>query len=167
MDAINIPNLAQRPDKSLTVEFRQNLADLVTLTPVEGVVTVNHRSNFLEVKAQANTIVTLCCDRCLQNYNHRLAMQTEEIIWLKDAELDLDNLPLDEDLDLDDMVESLPKDGRFEVETWVYEQLCLALPPRQLCDEACKGIELAKKEAAADQRWAKLEALRQQLPDTN
>jgi uncharacterized protein len=165
MDAINIPNLAQRPDKSVTLEFRQNLADLVTLTPVEGAVTVMHRSNFLEVKAHADTIITLCCDRCLQNYNHRLAMATEEIIWLKDAELDLDNLPLDEDLDLDEMVESLPKDGRFEVETWVYEQLCLALPPRQLCDEACKGIELEKTEEVKDLRWAKLDALRGQLSE--
>jgi uncharacterized protein len=164
MDAINIPNLSQRPDQSITIEFQQNLSDLVTLTPVKGTAKVTHRGNFLDVKAVAETIVTLSCDRCLQQYNHRLRADTSEIIWLKDAEFDLDNLPLDEDLQLEEMVETLPQNGRFDIEVWIYEQLCLALPPRQLCDQDCPGIEIAPQ-VIVDQRWANLNTLRNQISD--
>jgi uncharacterized protein len=166
MQAIYIPNLNQKPDKTLKIEFQENLEDLNTLTPVEGTVQVVHRGNYLQAHVQAKAIVTLSCDRCLQQYNHRLNVDTEEMIWLTDAEIDLDNLPLDEDLLLEEMVESLPQDGHFQVGNWVYEQMCLALPQRQLCDASCPGIELVKSEAdSADRRWAGLEALRGKLPN--
>lgn len=167
MDAIYIPNLTHKPDKSVTIEFKQNIKDLVSLTPVQGEVSVTHHGNFLEVAATAKTIVTLTCDRCLQQYNHRLHCDAEEIIWLKDSELIMDDLPLNQDLELDEMVENLPEDGYFDVEGWVYEQLCLSLPQRKLCDGDCKGIDLPQPnpEDLVDRRWAALAALKNQLPD--
>jgi uncharacterized protein len=168
MNAISIPNLAQKPTRSETIEFKHIFEDLPTLMPVQGIVTVEHKHNFLNVTVSAKTIVTLPCDRCLQNYNQRLITDTQECIWLTDASLDLDQLPLalDEDLDLEEMVESLPQDGWFDVKTWVYEQLCLAIPPRRLCDESCEGIPVeVKQEDWVDRRWKGLEALRGKLPD--
>jgi uncharacterized protein len=167
MDAIYIPNLAHRTDQSVTLEFKQNIKGLESLTPVEGTVTVTHGGNFLAVQAQAHTIVTLTCDRCLQQYNHRLSCDADEIIWLKGSELILNQLPLNQDLELDDMVESLPEDSHFDVEGWVYEQLCLALPQRKLCDVTCQGIDLPAPAPAdlIDRRWAALMALKNQLPD--
>ncbi|NJN49828.1 MAG: DUF177 domain-containing protein [Alkalinema sp. RL_2_19] len=167
MDAIYIPNLTHRADRCITIEFKQNIKDLESLTPVQGSVSVAHHGNFLEVQAVANTIVTLICDRCLQQYNHRLSCDAEEIIWLKDSELMMDELPLNEDLELDEMVENLPEDGHFDVEGWVYEQLCLALPQRQLCAGDCPGIPLPEPnpDDLLDRRWAALSALKNQLPD--
>jgi uncharacterized protein len=167
MEAIHIPNLAHHPEQSVTLEFNQIIADLVSLTPVQGTATVAHKGNYLEVTAQANTIVTLCCDRCLQNYNHRLACDASEMIWLKDSELLLDALPLHVDFDMEEIVEHLPENGDFDVTKWVYEQLCLALPQRRLCDAACAGIALPEPnpEDLVDRRWAALAALKNQLPD--
>ncbi|MBE9031962.1 DUF177 domain-containing protein [filamentous cyanobacterium LEGE 11480] len=167
MDAIHIPNLAHHPDKRVTIDFKQLVKDLKSLTPVQGTVTVMHKGNYLEVQVQAKTIVTLTCDRCLQQYNHRLNCDADEIIWLKDSELIISELPLNQDLELDDMVENLPEDGNFDVEAWVYEQLCLALPQRKLCDGDCKGIDVpqASPEDLTDRRWAALSALKNQLPD--
>ena len=45
---------------------------------------IRHGGTFLEILAQAETIVTLTCDRCLQNYNYRLSIDTSEIIWLEE-----------------------------------------------------------------------------------
>jgi uncharacterized protein len=166
MNAISIPNLAQKPDRTERIEFKEIFEDLPTLMPVAGVVTVEHRSNFLDVQATAQTIVTLPCDRCLQQYNQRLNLETREIIWLSDAPLDFNDLPLDEDLeDPEEMVECLSQDGVFEVKNWVYEQLCLELPGRKLCDPNCKGIEIANQDTGGDRRWKGLEALRGKLPD--
>jgi uncharacterized protein len=165
MQAIHLPNLSQKSDRTITIQFDQNFLDLETLTPVEGVAVVTHRSNFLTAQLQAKTIVTLRCDRCLQQYNHRLVVDTEEMIWLTEMELDLENLPLDEDLLLEEMVETLPSDGHFQVENWIYEQLCLGFPDRQLCNPDCPGIEIVKSpEDKVDRRWAGLEKLKGQLP---
>ena len=70
----------------------------------------------------------------------------------------------------DELVETLPPQGHFEPAKWLYEQLCLAMPQRQLCDQACEGIvhpsrSATKAATETDQRWAALSALKQQLSD--
>ncbi|MEX1322875.1 MAG: hypothetical protein AB1Z21_01625, partial [Synechococcaceae cyanobacterium] len=61
----------------------QHLEDLSSLTPVRGLVRAMHHGSVLEVEGEAETIVTLCCDRCLQHYNHPLRFRTRELIWLR------------------------------------------------------------------------------------
>ena len=166
MERVYIPHLLQRPEKTLTVELDTHLADLETLTPVRGELTVIHQGTYLEVKAKADTIVTLTCDRCLQAYNHRVAVAPQELIWLED-EPDPTTLPLEREVSVDDLFETLPPNGHFYPETWIYEQICLALPQPQICDEDCRGIDTRQQAAAApelvDHRWAALVQLQQQL----
>ncbi len=166
MKPIHIPQIAQAPNCTETIEFKENLKGIETLTLVQGVVAVTHHGNYLEASAQADTIVTLVCHRCLQQFNHRLSVAASEIIWLNDAVDDLGTLPFDQDLSIDDLVESLPPDGFFRPTDWLYEQLCLAIPQKQLCDQQCAGIEVsdAVLKPGIDRRWASLEALKGQLP---
>lgn len=164
MDAIYIPHLITLPDRTEKVEFKEFLAALDSLTPVQGELSVKHCSNYLEVSATAHTIVTLVCHRCLQQFNHRLAVVSSEILWLKDEVPDVDVIPFDHDLELDDLMESLAANGNFDPAAWLYEQLCLALPLRQLCDQECAGIPLPTSETqAVDQRWSALANLKNQL----
>ncbi len=166
MDKVYIPHLLQRSDKALVVELGDHLADLETLTPVRGELTVIHQGTYLEVKARAETIVTLTCDRCLQAYNHRVLVNAQELIWLE-YEPDPTTLPLEREVAVDDLFETLPPNGYFYPETWIYEQICLALPQPQICDEDCPGIELRGQGTAAaepvDHRWAALTQLQAQL----
>ena len=67
-------------------EFEGHLEDLETLTPVRGRLLAEHRGNVLEVRGLAKTIVTLCCDRCLNQFNRALSTSTNELIWLGDRE---------------------------------------------------------------------------------
>ncbi len=166
MKPIHIPQIAQAHERTETTEFKENLKGIETLTPVQGVLKVTHQGNYLEVSAQSDTIVTLVCHRCLQQFNHRLSVAASEIIWLTDAEDDSGMLPIDQDLSVDDLVESLPPDGFFRPTDWLYEQLCLAIPQKQLCDQQCTGIEVSDTvlNPGVDRRWASLEALKGQLP---
>jgi uncharacterized protein len=138
---------------------------------VRGELAITHQGTYLEVKARAETIVTLTCDRCLQAYNHRVLVSAQELIWLE-HEPDPATLPLEREVSVDDLFETLPPNGYFEPETWVYEQICLALPQPQICDEDCAGIDLRGQGTAVaepmDHRWAALTQLQQQLqqPDT-
>lgn len=168
MEAIYIPQLAKAPEQTEKLQVCHYLPHLDTLTPVQGEVCVIHRGNYLEVKGKAEAIVTLSCDRCLQQYNHRIKVDTSELIWLQKAEDEPGADLLEREVAFDDLVESLDPDGYFRPDGWLYEQFCLAIPPRQLCDPKCKGIQLdpphsTSVEKPTDRRWASLESLREHL----
>ncbi len=167
MEAIHIPWLLKLPEQTQVIEVNECLAGLETLTPVRGRLQVTHQGNYLEVSAQAETIITLTCDRCLQQYNHRLTLETSELVWLEES-ADEPDYSLEREIPLEDLVETLPPQGDFQPDTWLYEQLCLASPQRRLCDQQCPGISITDIGSASttetDRRWDALEALKRQLP---
>jgi uncharacterized protein len=168
MEAIYIPGLTKAPEKTEVIQVEQFIPDLETLTPVRGQIRVQHHGNFLEVSASSETIVTLTCHRCLKQYNHRLTLDTSEIIWLDPAADQPDEGPIEREVAVEDLIETLPPQGYFDPSEWLYQQLCLEIPQRQLCDSLCKGIQPAPPAASAqpiDHRWASLEALKKQLPN--
>lgn len=167
METIYIPHLLKAPKQTQVIQVDEFISGLETLTPIRGRVQVTHQGTYLEVSASVEAIATLSCHRCLQQYNHRLAVKTSELIWL-DVEADSPYTgPLEQEITLDDLVETLSPDGYFDPSAWLYEQMCLALPPRQLCDPKCKGIQLNQTthaEPSVDKRWAALDLLKGQFP---
>ncbi len=169
MKAIYVPHLLNAVHQTRSFSFETQLPALETLVPIRGELSVRHCKTYLEVKGIADTIVTLTCDRCLQCYNHRLSLDTAELIWLEEPTV-ADQDPLEREVGVEELVETLSPQGYFEPDTWLYEQLCLALPQRQICDVACQGIVVAddqtqQSDAVTDHRWAALAALQGQLPD--
>lgn len=168
MESVYIPNLLNASGRQQTYDVQEHLHGLSTLTPVNGRVQVTHNGNFLEVKAIAETIVTLICDRCLQQYNHRLQIDLSELIWLEEP-VEVDEEGVEIEVAMDDLVETLPPKGYFHPDEWLYEQLCLALPQRQLCDVDCSGIVVKSTDRSSDllqpvdQRWASLQVLKENL----
>lgn len=166
MDTIYIPHLLNAPKQTAAIEIQESLPGLETLTPVKGRLTIAHKGTYLEVSAQAEAIITLTCHRCLQQYNHRLVVKTSELIWLDEAANETDDVPLEREVAVEDLVETLPPNGYFYPDDWLYQQMCLAMPQRQLCDSKCQGIQLSDTSASetiTDSRWATLEALKKQL----
>lgn len=167
MDAIYIPQLAQASKPIEDIVVKEFLPGLHTLTPVRGNICVQHRGNYLEVSVKAEAIMTLTCNRCLRQYNHRVSIDTSEIIWL-DEEANIDQEFLAErEVPLDELVETLSPYGYFHPSVWLYEQMCLEIPQRQLCDEKCPGIEQNQnsktEDKPIDSRWASLQSLKKQL----
>lgn len=171
MEPLYIPQLANRPDRTLEIIVDRFIPEFATLTPVRGKIIVKHGGTFLEVAAQTEMIVTLTCDRCLQQYNHRLVLDTKEIIWLEAESTEPERRGVEVKNELEDLVDSLPPDGHFPPDVWLYEQLCLSLPLRQLCNLDCAGITPLEttpapqpvEVAPLDNRWGILENLKQKL----
>lgn len=165
MDAIYIPQLARAPEQTESVSVDTHLSGLETLTPVQGEVRVSHCGNYLQVAGKAVAIVTLTCDRCLQQYNHRVVVDTSELIWLQKADADPNADLLEREVALEDLVETLDPEGYFQPLEWLYQQLCLAIPPRQLCDSNCQGISIQPDPPVdqLDQRWASLRSFKEHL----
>ena len=170
MDALYIPNLLQAPEKTRVFDIETYFPELETLTPVRGQVKVTHQGTYLEVQGSGEAIITLTCHRCLQNYNHRLSVAPKELIWLQDTH-ENEDLPLEREVAVEDLVETLPPNGYFHPQNWLYEQLCLALPQQQLCQADCAGIPVSSSATEVsddlDQRWAALMKLKGRLPDEN
>ncbi|MEL7334577.1 MAG: YceD family protein [Cyanobacteria bacterium J06560_2] len=165
MRAIHIPQILNAPHKMLAVDVAEHLPQLKTLTPVKGELSIAHRGTFLEVSAQAGAIMTLECDRCLQSYNTRVQVNASEILWLEEPIQD--DSVLEREVELEDLVESLPPNGHFNPDEWLYEQMCLAIPQKQICNEDCEGIEITSNPPAQeiDHRWAALSSLKHQLAE--
>jgi len=169
METIYIPHLLTKSERKEVIDFEEFIPDLETLTPVRGRLQVTHQGNYLEVKAKAETIVTLTCHRCLKQYNHRLALNSSELIWLEETGNQTDSSSAEIEVALEDLVENLSPSGYFSPRDWVYEQMCLELPHKQICDTECPGISLTddtnteSTETVSDSRWASLEALKRQL----
>lgn len=164
MKAIHIPQLTQATEQTEVVEVNEFLLSLETLTPIQGQIQITHQGNYLDVLVQAETIVTLSCDRCLQQYNHRLITNACEIIWLDEVLSATAPEPVEVELAPEDLVETLPARGYFDPNEWLYEQLCLAIPQRQLCEQQCPGIRPVAgrgSDTTFDRRWAALAALKQ------
>ena len=64
----------------------------------------------------------------------------EEIIWLDETVNQVVDLPLEREIAMEELVETLAPDGYFDPSEWLYEQMCLELPHHQLCDQNCPGI---------------------------
>jgi uncharacterized protein len=132
--------------EGLRWEVEQPIADLESLTPVRGWVRAVLHGEALEVEGAAATIVTLCCDRCLQPFNHALEAQVKELLELGAA-----GLP----------EERLDPRGGFDPERWLFEQLSLRLPLVNRCGADCPGPERWSSDTGAhDPRWAALARLR-------
>ncbi|MCP9857734.1 MULTISPECIES: DUF177 domain-containing protein [unclassified Cyanobium] len=138
----------------------QPIAGLASLTPVRGQLRAIHHGTVLEVEGTAETIITLCCDRCLQTYNHVLAAKARELLEIGVAG------PQEEEVVFaaEDPVECLDPGSNFDPERWLFEQLTLQLPLVNRCGADCPGPPLSQRDAngdgAGDPRWAALRSLR-------
>ena len=165
MKAIYIPQLLKAPERTEELPLEDFIPGLKTLTPIRGRMIVRHGGTFLEISLQAETIITLACDRCLKQYNHRLVVDTSELIWLDDNVNQEEDGKLEREVPVEDLSETLPPNGYFQPETWLYEHICLALPLRQLCDENCQqpAAISSTSDPLMDNRWASLAALKEHL----
>ncbi|MGF1604627.1 MAG: DUF177 domain-containing protein [Thermosynechococcaceae cyanobacterium] len=162
MDRIYIPQLEKARQQTELLQVNEHLVGLESLTPVKGKLQVVHHGTYLQVDAQVETIVTLSCDRCLQQYNHRLVTDVSEVLWFED-----EGPALEVDITLEGPVETLSPQGYFEPNDWLYQQLCLEWPQRQICSPACTGMDPSLMTTGSDNgdgRWAALAALKQALP---
>ena len=159
------------PELRLLAEGRswrveQPIAGLESLTPVRGSLRVRHHGQALEVEGEAETIVTLCCDRCLQPFNQPLRAEAHELLELVGAEGEAAGEfsalespgagALAEELD-----DRLDPRGRFDPERWLFEQLSLRLPLVNRCGSNCPGPpSWGDAPGEVDPRWAALRKLR-------
>ena len=148
------------------------LDELPSLTPVRGHVSAEHRDNVLAVQGKLNTIVTLCCDRCLNQFNQKLSCTPSELIWLGDEQPTADELELSGEVaEMEGLVDVLDPRGQFDPQQWAFEQLNLLLPVVNHCGDHCPGPPGLEQQSVApttkpkdvDPRWQALQQLQQQI----
>ena len=148
------------------------LDELPSLTPVRGHVSAEHRGNVLVVEGKLSTIMTLCCDRCLNQFNQSLSCTPSELIWLGDEQPTADELELSGEVaEMEGLVDVLDPRGQFDPQQWAFEQLNLLLPVVNHCGDHCPGppglqqqpVNSDAKPKDVDPRWQALQQLQQQI----
>ena len=139
-----------------------------SLTPVRGWIEAEHCGNILKVCSEASTIISLCCDRCLRQFNQELGYRTCELIWLGKTSLEEQMLNKELLIDaVDNLVDCLNPNGTFDPGHWLFEQLSLRLPTVSYCRINCPGPPLPRaskidknQENSVDPRWNVLRQLK-------
>ena len=148
-------------------QIDQPIAGLASLTPVRGQLHATHLGNVLEVEGEAETIVTLCCDRCLKHFNLPLRANTKELLWIGEPALNTsgptasaDCTATEGEADDSGLMEQLDPRGDFDPEHWVFEQLNLLLPIVNHCGIDCPGPATWSSDGySGDTRWRGLQGL--------
>ena len=148
--------------------FKGNLDNLPSLTPVKGSLSADHQGEFLVVKGFMETSIRLICDRCLAEYSQKLDCNNDESIWIGKTFPDKDEIQ--SSISLDDIMDFIEPTGKFDPEVWLFEQLHLELPIVKICSKKCPGLETLNKNTSeylfnsfrlnnVDSRWDQLKKL--------
>ena len=143
------------------------LNDLPSLTPVRGTIQAEHLGNVLAVHGSLQTIVTLICDRCLNQFNQALISTTEELIWLGEEQNNHEQLEASAGFEqMSGLLERLDPQGPFDPQQWAFEHLNLQLPAVNRCSGDCPGppgLSTSGSEdgldSGSDPRWDVLKQL--------
>jgi uncharacterized protein len=161
MEKILISQIARAENATISIQFKDFIPELETLTPVQGAMKISHGGSFLEIQARAWTIITLICDRTLVQFNHRLEVDTKELILLGE-EIPASQYAKEIELNFSELNETLSPNGHFEPSAWLYEQLCLNIPFQKIAPDApdLDFVDSVPNAASqVDKRWAALASL--------
>ena len=104
--------------------------------PIHVDVTITKTGGNLVLQTEISTEVTFPCSRCLVDYDEHITCQVD-VLYEKTERVLSDT----DDVEENDDVEVLGYDTKeIDIGRRMEEALCLAMPLKPLCREACKGL---------------------------
>ena len=114
------------------------LDELDSLTPIRGTIVAEHQGEALSVKGDFHTVISLICDRCLENFTQPLKVDSKELIFIgEEKELAIA-------IEFNDFSDCISPCNSFDPQRWVFEQLSLQLPLLNNCGNNCAGVSNQK-----------------------
>ena len=117
-------------------EFGETLKDLKVLKPFTGNLKLIKRGFEVTVEGHISGTVELTCDRCLENFEYSIE-QDFKILLLPKSTL---NLQEEKELTSEDLEVSFYENSFISFFDILQEEILLALPYRNLCNENCRGL---------------------------
>ncbi len=108
---------------------RRSSFPIIDKKPLEFVFT-NLGGGKVQIDCHIDVTLLIPCDRCLEDVETQINIQTSREVNLSDTDVERD--PLDES----DFIEGT----EFDVEKFTYGEILVNLPMKVLCSENCKGI---------------------------
>ena len=130
---LNLRDIIHQPGASVPFSFQLELSELDFFGskpfahPVEVPGQVRNQAGALVLEGEAHTTLEVVCDRCLKPFSEELVLPVEHLLaeTLEDEEND-DILLLD--------------GGELDLEEVFTTDLVLAMEPKHVCSEECKGL---------------------------
>lgn len=121
--------------------FAQFDTELVKEGSLQVEVTLNKLNNLLELDVSIGGMVTVMCDRCLDDFEMPVSCDTQLIVNFSEQPTDSE----DEGGDVD-VITLHPSDDVLDLSQYIYETVCLSLPIQKIHPDDEKGNSTCNKE---------------------
>ena len=110
------------------------------LAPLKIQLQVFRVPNMIVMEGQVETIIRLCCNRCLKEYEAPL--ETRFALTYTNKLSEIEKASSDEGAELSDSEAGLIlfHGDKIDLREAIQEQVVMALPVRSLCNEGCQGL---------------------------
>ncbi len=130
---LDLREIIHTPDASKSFRFQVDLSGLEfygrrpITRPVEAEGSVTNHADALVLEGTARSVLDLVCDRCGKEFSREKTVRLDSL-----AAEELEDEENDEIL--------LLEDGRLDLDEVVTSAFILAMEPKNLCSENCKGL---------------------------
>ncbi|MCM1259169.1 MAG: DUF177 domain-containing protein [Roseburia sp.] len=136
---VDITDLLLTEDKVVEMEvetelvsFQSKLGEFPIITKAPFVLHLeNQKRRFLKVDGETDVVITIPCDRCLQEVSVTLHLVIDRKFYLEEPQAE-------EETDGEDM--DCIKESTLDVDRLIYDEILVNWPTKVLCREDCKGI---------------------------
>lgn len=155
---INIDDLENAPNKTILLDFEENVEGINSKTPIKASLEITSLGNYIQVKGKVKGSVTLECDLCLNEFQQELDFEIDELL-AKDSVIE--SYGLETELKEGQFVTDLYGSKDIDVYDLLYQSVILDLPNKKVCGINCKGNDfLSDENLSQDESDPRLEVFK-------
>jgi len=136
---ILIDDVENAPGKKLLIEFNDNIEGINSKTPIKASLDVISLGEFIEITGEAQCVVVLECDLCLEKYEYEVDIEINEL-FAKNALQE--EYAQETELKDGQFVTDLRGSNSIDITDLLYQSVILDFPNKKVCGIKCKGGDI-------------------------
>jgi uncharacterized protein len=148
---IKIEDIENAPQKTLQVNFNDVVEGIKSKEPITADLTVTSLGDFIEVKGNVQGSATLVCDLCLEEFEHEIDIEIEELFAKNTL---LDEYGAETEIKDGQFVTDLQGSSDLDICDLLYQSVILDFPNKKVCGINCKGGDIFIRDENSPQKEA-------------
>ena len=149
---ISIEDLESAQNKTLSCTFEEKIEGLDLVTPISAELTFRSLGDFVEVTGNVKGIVKLECDLCLEEFEHELDFEIDELFSKGSLLGEYEESGQEFEIKDGQFVTDLNGEKEIDIYDLLYQSVILNIPNKKVCGINCKGREFLTEEEIIDPR---------------
>ncbi len=147
---VQIEDIENAAEGRLEVDFCEVMPEIENAPEAKGKLEIISNGASIEVKGEVSTVLTLVCDRCLNEFKYDLKAVIEEV-FVKGNVFDYTKHEIE--LKNDNFVVELNGETEIDITDLVYQSIIVNMPTKKICRHDCEGeMQIPLEENRVDPR---------------